>query len=334
MCVGPVAKCPAARVAIQPPRVENSNDCGKKRSVSPCSLGQDGGHAVEPLELLCAAGLSDGAVSLDPGALLAHQQGDRLEPGSEGGQRVAALDAGLDLADGAREHRHDALVVESAAAPLARRRPGVAGLTLTSSSQELLLRSGRGGDRLGTGHQPPPGGRNHREEAADPATRCTTRSSRSARDHRSGPTGRFAERTHRAPLGARDTAIVAPLRLLPRRTPGQSRGRVLSLPRRRLPSALPEGDLAGVEAPPDGFVQAVTVEVYHQVSARLAEAGRPRHLVHREGTVGPLLQPVHASVAVAGHREVEVTVAVEVTRADPPGAACPTPPVTVNAPVG
>ena len=35
MCVGPVAKCPAARVAIQPPRVENSNDCGKKRSVSP-----------------------------------------------------------------------------------------------------------------------------------------------------------------------------------------------------------------------------------------------------------------------------------------------------------
>ena len=37
MCVGPVAKCPAARVAIQPPSVENSNDCGKKRSVSPCA---------------------------------------------------------------------------------------------------------------------------------------------------------------------------------------------------------------------------------------------------------------------------------------------------------
>ena len=31
MCVGPVAKCPAARVAIQPPSVESSNDCGKKR---------------------------------------------------------------------------------------------------------------------------------------------------------------------------------------------------------------------------------------------------------------------------------------------------------------
>ena len=28
MCVGPVAKCPAARVAIHPPSVENSNDCG------------------------------------------------------------------------------------------------------------------------------------------------------------------------------------------------------------------------------------------------------------------------------------------------------------------
>ena len=28
MCVYRVAKCPPARVAIQPPRVENSNDCG------------------------------------------------------------------------------------------------------------------------------------------------------------------------------------------------------------------------------------------------------------------------------------------------------------------
>jgi hypothetical protein len=28
MCVGPVAKCPAALVAIQPPSVERSNDCG------------------------------------------------------------------------------------------------------------------------------------------------------------------------------------------------------------------------------------------------------------------------------------------------------------------
>ena len=37
MCVHTVAKCPAARVAIQPPSVEYSNDCGKWRSVSPCS---------------------------------------------------------------------------------------------------------------------------------------------------------------------------------------------------------------------------------------------------------------------------------------------------------
>ena len=28
MCVGPVAKCPPARVAIQPPSVASSNDCG------------------------------------------------------------------------------------------------------------------------------------------------------------------------------------------------------------------------------------------------------------------------------------------------------------------
>ena len=37
MCVRCVAKCPPARVAIQPPSVDSSNDCGKKRSVSPCA---------------------------------------------------------------------------------------------------------------------------------------------------------------------------------------------------------------------------------------------------------------------------------------------------------
>ena len=37
MCVGPVAKCPPARVAIQPPSVDSSNDCGKNRSVIPCA---------------------------------------------------------------------------------------------------------------------------------------------------------------------------------------------------------------------------------------------------------------------------------------------------------
>ena len=36
MWVWSVAKWPPARVTIQPPRVENSNDCGKWRSVSPC----------------------------------------------------------------------------------------------------------------------------------------------------------------------------------------------------------------------------------------------------------------------------------------------------------
>ena len=37
MWVRPVAKCPPARVAIQPPSVEYSKDCGKCRSVSPRS---------------------------------------------------------------------------------------------------------------------------------------------------------------------------------------------------------------------------------------------------------------------------------------------------------
>ena len=37
MCVASVAKWPPARVATQPPSVEYSNDCGKWRSVSPCS---------------------------------------------------------------------------------------------------------------------------------------------------------------------------------------------------------------------------------------------------------------------------------------------------------
>ncbi len=37
MWVGPVAKCPPARVATQPPSVEYSKDWGKWRSVSPCS---------------------------------------------------------------------------------------------------------------------------------------------------------------------------------------------------------------------------------------------------------------------------------------------------------
>ena len=38
MCVWSVAKCPPARVAIQPPSVEYSKDWGKWRRVSPCSL--------------------------------------------------------------------------------------------------------------------------------------------------------------------------------------------------------------------------------------------------------------------------------------------------------
>ncbi len=36
-CVSRVAKCPPARVATQPPSVDSSKDCGKKRIVRPCA---------------------------------------------------------------------------------------------------------------------------------------------------------------------------------------------------------------------------------------------------------------------------------------------------------
>ena len=68
MWVYRVAKWPPERVAIQPPRVEYSNDCGKWRSVSPAQLllergpagrpgyapratGVDLNHAIEPAQV-------------------------------------------------------------------------------------------------------------------------------------------------------------------------------------------------------------------------------------------------------------------------------------------
>jgi hypothetical protein len=74
-------------------------------------LGEDRGHALEPLQLLGAVGLGGVGVGLDPGALLAHQLGDDLELGADRRHDRAALDGALDVADGAGEHRDDAVVL-------------------------------------------------------------------------------------------------------------------------------------------------------------------------------------------------------------------------------
>ena len=75
MWVCRVAKWPPARVAIQPPRVENSNDCGKWRSVRPC--GRRRVLEVRPERPGAdPGGLRDG-VDLD-------QAGERLEVDRDG----------------------------------------------------------------------------------------------------------------------------------------------------------------------------------------------------------------------------------------------------------
>ncbi len=84
----------------------------EERRVAGRGLGEDGRDAVEPLELLGALRLGRLGVGLDPGALVAHEQGDDLELGADTGHRGATLDGVLDLAHSACEHRDDALVVE------------------------------------------------------------------------------------------------------------------------------------------------------------------------------------------------------------------------------
>ncbi len=109
----------------------------QQRGVPGGGLGQDGGDAVEPLELLVAVRLGAGGVRADAGALLAHQQGDHLERRTTRALHRAALGTGLDLAHGAREHRDDAVVVEvTHPAVVPRRGAGSAGTALVSSSQQ------------------------------------------------------------------------------------------------------------------------------------------------------------------------------------------------------
>ena len=111
---------------------------GEQRGVAGRGLGQDRGHAVEPLELVGLLGLGELGVGLDPGPLLADQERDDLELGARGRRDRPALGARLDLAYGAREHRDDALVVAvPASVALAGLGPGVSGLALASSGQGL-----------------------------------------------------------------------------------------------------------------------------------------------------------------------------------------------------
>jgi len=104
-------------------------------------LGQDGGDPVEPLELGGPLGLAEGLVGLESGPLVADQERDHLEADALG---AALLYAGLDLARGLGEDRHDADLV---AGPPTARRP----VTLA-----------RAGAALATGRhlRPPPGRRN------------------------------------------------------------------------------------------------------------------------------------------------------------------------------
>ena len=105
-------------------------------------LGEDRGHAVEPLELVGLAGLGQLGLGLDPGALLADQERDDLELGPRRRRDRAALRARLDLADGPREHRDDALVVAvPAGVALAALGPVATGLALASSGQEAPFRT-------------------------------------------------------------------------------------------------------------------------------------------------------------------------------------------------
>ena len=94
---------------------------GEQRRLAGGGLGQDRGDAVEPLELTVALALRQGGVGPDAGALLAGQQGDRLEARADGDGRTA-LYGGLDLAHGPREDRDQALVVELTTGPLVARR--------------------------------------------------------------------------------------------------------------------------------------------------------------------------------------------------------------------
>ncbi len=141
MCVHTVAKCPAARVAIQPPSVESSNDCGKWRSVRPCS-GQLGLQVRPAGTALDACGARD-LVHLDHFAQSREVDRDRSV--------VAGTHIGLHPTDHARAtpigDRRDALGCAPLQQPLdvaliARRSDKVGGMLEMAAEAEHDIRVG------------------------------------------------------------------------------------------------------------------------------------------------------------------------------------------------
>ena len=102
----------------------------------------DGGHreglrdVVETLELLGPQLVAAGLRGLDPGALIAQQQGDDLELRARRGRDPAAAQGGLDLLDRTGDHRHD-VVGDAAASSVPWGATASPRLGLASSSQEL-----------------------------------------------------------------------------------------------------------------------------------------------------------------------------------------------------
>ena len=90
----------------------------------------------------------------------------------------------------------------------------------------------------------------------------------------------------------------------------------------RLRVAGPDGEGVAVEGAEDDLVAAVAVEVGDHGAAGLAEVlARVGQLVQRRGAVAAVLDPPQAAVAVAGDREVDVAVAVEVAVPEDAGGA-------------
>ena len=95
---------------------------------------QDGGDAVEALELGVAGRLGDRLIGLDGGALLAYQESDDLElrPGRR--LDLTALDRGLDITDRHRQLGDDVLIGAGTGSSIACRCTTSTRLALSSSS--------------------------------------------------------------------------------------------------------------------------------------------------------------------------------------------------------
>ena len=83
-----------------------------QRRVASSGLGQDGGHAIETLELLGTRGVRDAAVAFDASALFANEERDDLKLGSVGWSNLfAGLRLSFHLAYLAGEDRDQSRVV-------------------------------------------------------------------------------------------------------------------------------------------------------------------------------------------------------------------------------